>query len=322
MQRFKKQFAFLFGMIAIAAYASIRFFPTEEATTPVIQSETTGNHMQIYMMDHDKTLIPISIPVDEEMSEEDQVNIMLGYMSGKQSLKGFSPLFTKEVHMDSFQINNGIIAVDFDDSLKNYTKENELRVLESLTWGLTQFHDVERVKLMMNGETLTAMPNGSTPIPEILNRSIGINHFETSTSALHTSDEMTVYYTKKVQGNTYMVPKSKRYPSTRSSLESKVNEIIEDVSVSSTLTQPMVKDSIKMESMSFEKGTLKVSLDEHILGADKTVKQDVYDSLTLSLLSLPSVEHVEVLVDDVVVSLQDEAKTVSLQDISYNEVMF
>ena len=63
-------------------------------------------------------------------------------------------------------------------------------------------------------------------------------------------------------------------------------------------------------------------MDEHILGADKTVKQDVYDSLTLSLLSLPSVEHVQVLVDDVVVSLQDEAKTVSLQDISYNEVMF
>lgn len=322
MQRFKKQIAFMFGMIAMVAYLSVRYFPTEKETTAVIQTTDEQVHMQVYLMDSDQTLVPISIPVDEEMSEEDKISQMIGYMSGKQHIKGFSPLFEKEVSLEDVSIQDGVALLNFNESLKQYSKDNELRVLEALTWGSTQFHDVEQVKLQMNGETLSSMPNAETPIPDVLNRSIGINHFETATSALHSSDELTVFYTKKVEGTTYMVPKSKRYPATKASMMSKVNEIIDDVSVSSTLTQPMVKDRVELESMSIENGLMKVSLNKNILGADKTVKQDVYDALTLSLLSLDEVKQVQVLVDDVVVSIGGDETPVSLNDVVYNVVKF
>lgn len=322
MQRFKKQIAFLFGMIAMVAYLSVRYFPIEKETTSVIQTVDEQVHMQVYLMDSDKTLVPISIPVDQEISEEDNISQMIGYMCGKQKIKGFSPLFEKEVSLEGVTIQDGLATLNFNESLAQYDKDNELRVLEALTWGCTQFHDVEQVRLQLNGKTLTSMPNAGTPIPEVLNRSIGINHFETATSALHSSDELTVFYTKKVEGTTYMIPKSKRYPATRASMMSKVNEIIDDVSVSSTLTQPMVKDQVELESMSIDKGLMKVSLNKNILGADQTVKQDVYDSLTLSLLSLDGVKQVQVLVDDVVVSIGKDETPVSMNDVVYNVVKF
>lgn len=322
MQRFKKQIAFLFGMIAMVTYLSVRYFPSEKETTSVIQTTDEQIHMQVYLMDGDKTLVPISIPVDEEMSEEDKINLMIGYMSGKQKIKGFSPLFEKEVSLEGVHIQDGVAVLNFNESLLQYNKDNELRVLEALTWGSTQFHDVEQVKLQLNGEPLSNMPNANTPIPDVLNRSIGINHFETAVSALHSSDELTVFYTKKVEGTTYMVPKSKRYPAEKASLMAKVNEIMDDVSVSSSLIQPMVKDRVELESMSMEDGLMKVSLNKNILGADKTLKQDVYDSLTLSLLSLEEVKQVQVLVDDVVVSIGGDETPVSMNDVIYNVVKF
>lgn len=322
MQRFKKQIACMFGMIAMIAYLSVRYFPQEEKTTSVIKTEDQTEHIQVYLMDKDQTLVPISIPVNEEMNEEDKIVMMFGYMSGKQQIKGFQPLFQSEVVPSQIQIQEGIAKLDFTDSLENYDEKNELRVLEAITWGVTQFHDIEQVSLSMNQETLQAMPKANTPIPEVLNRSIGINHFETAASTLHNSDELTVFYTKKILGNTYMVPKSKRYPATRSSMTSQVNEIVEDVSVSSTLTQPMVKDRVQLEDVSFEKGLMKVSLNKNILGADQSVKQDVYDSLTLSLLSLDEVKQVQVLVDGVVVSLGGDETPVSMNDVVYNVVKF
>lgn len=322
MQRFKKQIAFLFGMIAMITYVTVRYFPMEEDSTSVVSTKGVSDHMQVYLMDDDQTLVPISIPVDEEIGEEDKLSMMMGYLCGKQSIKGFTPLFNKEVALADATIQDGKAILNFDDSFKNYEEGNELRILESLTWGATQFHDVEQVVLQLNGKTLEVMPNALTPIPGILNRSIGINHFETGTSALHSSDEMTVFYTKKIEGNTYMVPKTKRYPNTRKAIESKVNEILEDISVSSNLSQPIVDNQIALEKLEMADHTIKVSLNKNILGADKTVKQDVYDSLMLSLLSLSEVEKAQVLVDGVVVSVSEDDQPVSLQDITYNIVKF
>lgn len=322
MQRFKKQIAFLFGVIALITYVTVRYFPMEEETTSVVATADLSAHMQVYLMDRDQTLVPISIPVNEEMGEEDKLTMMMGYLSGKQTIKGFSPLFNEEVTLSNVSIADGKVVLQFDDSFLQYEADNELRVLESITWGATQFHDIEQVELQLNQTPLTTMPVANTPIPAILNRSIGINHFETGTSALHSSNELTVFYTKKIKGTTYMVPKTKRYPSTRKSIESKVNEIVEDISVSSTLSQPLVKNQVALESMELVDHEMKVNLNKNILGADKSVKQDVYDSLMLSLLSLDEVEKAQILVDGVVVSLTENDQSVSMQDITYNVVKF
>ena len=264
---FKKQMAVVFGAIAMIGYLSVRFFPAQEqSASPVISTKDETKHMQIYMMDSDKTLVPLSIPVSEEMSEEDKLALMFSYMSGKQEIKGFAPLFTKECTLQSSSIKNGIVSLYFDDSLKNYDKENELRILEAITWGATQFHDIEQVKLYLNDKQLTSMPNAQTPIPEILNRSIGINHFETSTTTLHDSASLTVFYTKKVQGNEYMVPKSKRVAQSQGdALKASVENILSDISVSSALDQPLYADDIKVSSFDVYDGSLIVNLNKNCL---------------------------------------------------------
>lgn len=164
MPKYKKPLAFLFGAIAmIRLPVNPLFSRTEDAQTVLLYKMKV--HYAVYLKDHDHSLVPLSIPVSEEMNEEDKLQLMVSYMSGKQNIKGFLPLFTKECTVKKVMIANGKAVMDFDDSLKNYQKEDELRVLESLTWGATQFHDVEQLEIQLNGVKLSSMPNAQTPIP-------------------------------------------------------------------------------------------------------------------------------------------------------------
>lgn len=168
------------------------------------------------------------------------------------------------------------------------------------------------------------MPNAQTPIPEILNRSIGINHFETSTASLHDSTSLTVFCTKKVEGNEYMVPKSKRVAQNKGdTLKASVEDILSDISVSSRLDQPLYADDIRVSSFDVYDGSLVVNLNKNILGSNRSVKQDVYNALVLSLAALPGIEKVEVRVDGVTVSPRDQKEDmVSVYALTYNEVQF
>lgn len=322
MPKYKKQMAFLFGAIAMISYVSIRYFPKTEETQSVLSVQEESTHMQVYLKDHDASLVPLSIPVNEEMNEEDKLQLMVSYMSGKQDIKGFQPLFTKACEVKRVSIEKGKAIMDFDDSLKNYQKEDELRLLEALTWGATQFHDVEQLELQLNGTKLTKMPNGQTPIPDVLNRSIGINHFETATSALHTSDSVTVYCARKIGGQQYLIPRSKRIAHASDSIKEGIVQVISDVSASSELSQPLYQDDVKINNFQFSDGTLIVDINKNLLSSDKSVKEDLYDSLILSLSALSGVDKVQVKVDGVSVMPQAKESAVSVYDLSYNEVAF
>lgn len=321
--KFRKQMAVLFGTIAMLSYISVRFFPAEE-TTSVVSVVKKADYLQVYMMDDEKTLVPLSIPVSEEASKEDKVSLLFSYMSGKQQMKGFFPLFEKECVLRSSSIKDGRVSLYFDETFLNYKKENELRLLEAITWGVSQIYDAEQVELYMNDQRLDKMPLANTPIPDILSRDIGINHFETSTSSLHDSDSLTVYYTKQIQGNLYMVPKSKRVDkSDREDMKTKIDQILSDICVSSHLKQPLSEESVQVKDFKLQNGTVMVDLSGQVLSSNQSVKQDVYNSLVLSLTLLSGVEKIDVRLNGVSINLSENKEAaVSVQSLYYNEMQF
>ena len=82
-------------------------------------------------------------------------------------------------------------------------------------------------------------------------------------------------------------------------------------------------DDIKVSSFDVYDGSLIVNLNKNILASNRTVKQDVYNALVLSLAALPGIEKVEVRVDGVTVSPKDQKEDmVSVYALTYNEVQF
>lgn len=321
--RFHKPMILVFACIAFVMYLSMRLYSTEEVTTSVISTQHASNIMQVYLKDQSNTLVPLSIPVSEEESEEDKLKLMFAYLSGKQTLEGFYPLFQKECFLNDVKMEDGVARLYFDASLKNYKKEDELRVLEAITWGATQFSSVEKVELYLNEQRMKEMPLGQTPIPEILNRDIGINHFETATDSLHDSFSLTVFSTKKIGSKEYLVPKSRRCRLDKQDVASQVAVILEDISVSSGLSSKLHTDRIEIKNMNMKDGLLKVELNDHILASDASVKQNAYDTFVLSLASIPMIERVEIRVGKQIIHpTKEESTSVSLVEMTYNEVEF
>lgn len=322
MNRYRKQLAAIFGAIALITYLSVRYFPQQESEVPVVAVQDEQQHMQVYLLDDDGMLVPLSIRVDEELSEEDRIQRLLGYMSGKQKVESFQPLFDKAVQANSITIKDGIVSLYFDDSFCSYDKENELRVLEALAWGCTQFAGISQVQLYLQDKQLTSMPNAKTPIPAILNQSIGINHFDTATTTLHDSESLVVFGTKKIADKTYMVPQSRRVTIGSGKMEDDVRQVMRDVRSSSGLQQPLYDNGIELVSCQFKDGTLQVDVRGGLLDEKKEVRLSAYECLVLSLATLPDVEHIQVTIDNVKVSPFTDQEATAVSDICYNEIQF
>lgn len=321
--RYKRQIALLFGAVAMLSYISLKNFPKEETTTSVV-ADVNHTSVKTYLLDDSDTLVPISFRVDATTTTKDRIFLLMDYMNGTVRVDNFSPLFQQDCELLDVTIEGGIATLSFNEAFSNYDEKKELRVLEALAWGVSQFQEVENVKIQYQNQVLTKMPVGGTPIPEVLNQKIGINHFETSTTSLYNSSTITVFYTKNIGSHDFFVPKSKRIPEQNPTIENVAKYIMEDISASSQLSQPLYNDNIDIKDVpKMENGTLIVHVNANILDADRSAKQQAYDALILSLSTIMGVDHIKVYVDDVVVSLHgSNEEAISVSSMTYNEIPF
>src|SRR5690625_2764918 len=61
---------------------------------------------------------------------------------------------------------DGTLIVDVSEEFEDYEEKQELNILESMTYTLTQFENVDKLQLRINGHTQEEMPVNGTPIKE------------------------------------------------------------------------------------------------------------------------------------------------------------
>ena len=276
---------------ACTCLSLIWLFPREQNSSLHIQQATDPAYLQVYLMDEDRLLVPLAIACEENDDSRHQIEVMLEYLSGKQPLAGFESFFTQEDVVDTIQVEEGCATLNFNERFLSYDAENELRLLEAIVWGATQFADVEQVVLQLDGVTLTNLPLANTPITQPLTRAIGINHFETSSATLHDSVSLLVYGTKKIEGTHYLIPRSRRVDAASSeSLAAQAAAVMADLSASGTLASTMEEHALKVEVA--QEGIIDLTLDQSIFTSDLTLKEDDINELVLSLCALSEVEGV------------------------------
>lgn len=318
---YKQQIAFLFGGLALITYLSVSFFPKEKNDTASVMADEDHAAVQVYLLDKDDTIVPITFQMEPSSTIEDRMQMMMDYMDGTNHAENFFPIFNEDCNLLDVEIDGDSATLLFDDSFANYDESKELKVLEAIVWGTTQFPEINSVNIKMNDEVLTKMPLANTPIKANLTKAMGINHFETATTSLYNSSEITVYYVKDIGGKDFYVPKSKRIPTNEPTTEDMVKEMVSNISASSGLGQPLYNDNIDVYDLPRDKGVLSVSVNANILGDDLSVKAQTYDTLVLSLATIMGVDEIQVTVDDVVVSLHGSNEEImKVSSLVYNVI--
>src|SRR5690606_35507681 len=117
--------------------------------------------------------------------------------AGAQTLPpGFVNLLPKGTTIKGIDINpeSKVATVDFSKEFNNYDPANERKIVEAVTWALTEYANVKEVKIWVEGKPLTEMPQAGLPIDGTLSRAVGINLEKAEDAEFGQTTPVTLYF--------------------------------------------------------------------------------------------------------------------------------
>jgi len=191
---------------------------------------------------------------------------------------------------------DGTAVVDFSKEIKNYKKEEERQIVESVAWTLTQFKEIKQVKFQMNGKNLETMPVAGTPIGEGVSRADGINFDDEQVADVTNTKPVTLYFLARNNKKQYYVPVTRRVAEGKEhEVATVVNELVKGPSGSALLNDfnPDVK-LVSEPKVQDGKVTLNFNENIYVDKGKSMISNYVLQSLVLSLTEKQGVKNVSV----------------------------
>lgn len=265
-------------VIACLTYASFLYLKKDDDQ----QVEETNIETIIYK-DEEEDLIPVNVNVHNQMEMETDIRNKLDLMKSSQMESyGLYPLFDSRLEIQSLELEDGVLSVSFNDYL--YSNQDALDILEALTYVFTDYDDVQQLKLQIDGQNITYLPNSIIPLNQ-LTKNLGLNNFEEASFLLHQSIPVMIYREKNIHDYLYYVPTTLRI-NENDSLEDQVQTILNHLN-----------SQINLLSVSQEDNVLNIELDSNILLDNETIDHTLEELIVLSLTSLEGVEDVQILIN-------------------------
>lgn len=280
--------------------AAVKDGAAEETKQDGKEAVETTVQTELYLIDKNGYVVSqtMELPRKEGLAKQALEYLVANGPVEEMLPNGFRAVLPADTQL-SVNIKDGVATVDFSKEFKNYKKEDEKRILEAVTWTLTQFDTVKKVKLQLNGEPLQAMPVNGTPISEELSRANGINQDSTDVVDITNTKAVTVYYLGGEENAYYYVPVTRRVSNDmKDNIAAVVNELVQGPAYSSKLLSDFQDDVKLLDAPKIEGSKVTLNFNESIYEnfEDKMVSEHVLNSLVLSLTEQAGVESVSLTV--------------------------
>lgn len=286
---------------------------------------------EVYLLDAEGLVVPqmLELPKTESAALTTLQHMVKDGPVTELLPNGFQAVLPANTEIIGMNLaDDGTLVIDVSEEFTNYEAQDEVKILEAMTHTMTQFENIERITLWINGEALTEMPVNGTPISSGYSKEQGINVFIDSKPNIHSSKLVTVFYPKQYHENIYHVPVSQYFDETDEDLiESIVQSVMHGSLFGVDLAQVFNDGTELVEKPVVDKGVLQLVFNDVILKdeAASVIADEVMETLVKSLTGLELVDAVQVKVEDKD-SLVNEAGTpyerpVTLQDLQAKEKM-
>ncbi|MDQ0220140.1 sporulation protein [Peribacillus cavernae] len=270
---------------------------------------------ELYLIDKNGFVVPqtIELPNSEGVAKQALEHLVDNGPVSNILPNGFRAVLPADTEVN-VNIAKGVATADFSSEFESYKKEDELKILQAITWTLTQFDSVKTVKLQINGHELKEMPVNGTPIEQGMSRAQGINLDTSGVADITNTKPLTVYYVGGEPGSYYYVPVTKRVSETKEdNIAAVVEELIEGPSYTYNLVSGFVPDVKLLDAPKLADGKVTLNFNKSLLGSfkEKKVSKSTLDALVLSLTEQKGIESVELQVNGSAKLLNDEGKPLS-----------
>ncbi|RQW21027.1 sporulation protein [Bacillus sp. C1-1] len=268
------------------------------------QDPEAQNLRQLYLFDSNGMVVPQTIELPKTDSTMKQ---SLEYLVADGPLQdvlpsGFRAVLPAGTTVDVNHLKEDKIAVaNFSNEFEEYNVADEKGMFEAVTWTLTQFDDVDEVKIEVNGVELEQLPMSETPIVGNFSREDGINLDYSNVVDFTNSQDVTVYFLGSHENETYYVPVTRRVADADNEIATVVNELIDGPSLQMrTLLTEMNDDMMLLNDPEIKDGELVLDFNEAIqtmVGDQAYIEQTIIESIALSLTERNDVEKISILVN-------------------------
>jgi len=255
---------------------------------------------ELYLIDKNGFVVPqtLALPETESVARQAVEYLVQNGPIQEYLPNGFRAVLPEDTNV-SIDVVDNIATVNFSNQFKNYALEDEMRILQAVTWTLTQFDSINGVKFQLNGHELKQMPVGGTPIGENYSRANGINHQVGGVTNIRDAKQVTLYYLGGEASNYYYVPVTKLvHMENESMAEVVVNELVKGPYFTSNLQSDFMKNVELVEEPVFANGLVTLNFNEAVYSnfEEKTVSNLMMDALVLSLTEQAGIDAVSVMV--------------------------
>lgn len=267
--------------------------------------ETESTEMikrQIFLLDSNgmvsPQLVDIPVPESKEVAKQALEYLVKDGPVTNHLPNGFQAVLPAGTEVLGVNIKEGVATADFSEEFKEYEASDEQKILQSITWTLTQFESIDRVKIRINGHEQEVMPVNGTPISGGVSRQDGINIDAEGVTDMTNSFGVTVYFLAQSGDHTYYVPVTKRINGKESdTVTAVINGLIEGPSLQSGLFSDFSTELELLESLVDEDGLVTLNFNEALLNQQHIISNDVLNSLVLSLTENEDVSGIAIQVN-------------------------
>lgn len=289
------------SVLAIAVYLFWGRNPAAPVSQPI--DETPYDHYQIVLLDENDMFVPFTVRVKKGDLTQTWNQLLELMKTTQQATSLFRGFLDSDLALHKAKLNQDTLDLDFNSSFLNYEKQHELKILEAMVFIAHQFGGT-KVNLLVDHFQLQYMPMKNTVVAQPLTRKIGINNFMNEADHIQRSSPITIFYEKKIHGQRYLVPQTKRINHSKITMDLLLEELLDRVFVSSLLEQPLhSKDVSFAKPPLIEQDRLTLYFEESILEEERTINDLYIQLLLLSIKANSSIKKVKIMVGDDTVGL-------------------
>lgn len=278
------------------------------------QSQTTN--VSLFFKDPQGYVVPISmeVPSVEHIARQTLQYMTVNGMGEDLLPQGFTALIPEGTEVEGMNIlaEEKLAIVDFSKEFNHYNTKDERKILEAVTWALTEFPTIDQVQIWVEGKLIKQMPVAGTPLDEPLTRAMGINIERAEGVNLGQSTPVTLYFQNQTADHQpYFVPVTRMIERTDDIARSAVEQLIKGPNASTSL-MPVMMSSVEVLKIQQSEDVISVYLTDNIFDANHKAPTESLESVILSLTENTGVSKIQFMVDS-------NVEVNSTDDVNYSQ---
>ncbi|WNB93231.1 GerMN domain-containing protein [Bacillus sp. NEB1478] len=258
---------------------------------------------QLFLFDSNGMVVPqvLALPKNDETAKQVLQYLVKDGPVSNMIPNGFQAVLPADTEVLSVNIKKGTATANFSKEFTEYKPKDELKILQAITFTLTQFDNIKKVKIQIDGKNQNSMPVNNTPIGEGVSRIDGINVENGNVADITNSNVVTLYFLAQTQDQTYYVPVTRRVAKQGTD---KVTATIENLINGPTAQSKLLTDfrtDVKLLSTPVvnKDGVATLNFNSALLDnkEENRIADEVLNSIVLSLTELPEVKKVAIQVN-------------------------